>query len=137
MKKNTQITFFSGGSILYYSTASTSEAAYIIGGSDSKDVIAEFKNDAWKQLETLAKARYGHNSISLGDETMIIGGISSDSRWVNFEHLFSLISIFSDLETEIWNLTNENHKVISPTLPNGRFSYGIGLYIVPFDFCTT
>ena len=66
--------------IINYSTASTFEAAYIIGGQYSRDVIAEFKNDAWKQLETLAKDRYRHNSISLGDETMIIGGYSSDSR---------------------------------------------------------
>ena len=67
---------FSGGGVHHYSTASTSEAAYIIGGQYSKDVIAEFKNDAWQQLATLTKGRYRHNSISLGDETMIIGGYS-------------------------------------------------------------
>ena len=44
--------------------------------------------------------------------------------------------IFSDVETEIWNFTNENHKIINPTLPNDRFIYGVALYIVPFDFCT-
>ena len=39
-------------------------------------------------------------------------------------------------ETEIWNLTNENHKEVNPTLPNGLFVYGIALYMVPFDFCS-
>ena len=61
----------------YYSTASTSNAAYFIGGSGTQDVIAEFKNDAWRQLGTLTKGRYGHASISLGDEIMVIGGYSS------------------------------------------------------------
>ena len=58
----------------FYSTASTSNAAYFIGGGYSKDVIAEFKNGAWRQLGTLTKGRNKHGSISLNDETMVIGG---------------------------------------------------------------
>ena len=65
-------------SMYEYSTASTSEAAYFIGGSYSKEVIAEFKNDAWRQLGTLTKGRLVHGSISLDTETMVIGGYSSD-----------------------------------------------------------
>ena len=64
----------------YYSTASTSNAAYFIGGAYTKEVIAEFKNDSWRQLGTLTKGRERHASISLGTETMVIGGSSSDSR---------------------------------------------------------
>ena len=41
-------------SISYYSTASTSEAAYIIGGDYTKNIIAEFKNGSWRQMGTLA-----------------------------------------------------------------------------------
>ena len=68
-----------------YSTASTLEAAYVIGGYPYVyDVIAEFKNDSWRQLGTLIKGREMHGSISLGTETMIIGGTSSDSRYVYF-----------------------------------------------------
>ena len=44
--------------------------------------------------------------------------------------------IFSDKETEIWNFTNGDNKIVNPTLKNGYFSEGIGLFIVPFDFCT-
>ena len=44
-------------------------------------------------------------------------------------------NFFSALETEIWNLTNENHEEVNPTLPNGLFVYRIALYLVPFDFC--
>ena len=67
-----------------YSTTSTSNAAYFIGGSNTKEVIAEFKNDAWRQLGTLTKGRSDHGSISLGNEMMVIGGSSSDSRYVYF-----------------------------------------------------
>ena len=68
----------------YYSTASTSNAAYFIGGLFSKEVIAEFKNNTWRQLGTLTKGRSDHGSISLGNEMMVIGGSSSDSRYVYF-----------------------------------------------------
>ena len=63
-----------------YSTASTSNAAYFIGGQYTKEVIAEFKNDSWRQLGTLTKGRSSHGSISFGTETMVIGGYPSDSR---------------------------------------------------------
>jgi len=64
-------------SIRGYSTASTSEAAYIIGGGWTRNIIAEFKNDSWRQLGTLAKGRRHHGTIRLGDEVMVIGGVSS------------------------------------------------------------
>ena len=70
----------------YYSTASTSEAAYFIGGYNTEEVIAEFKNDAWRQLGTLTKGRSRHGSITLGDQTMVIGGYSYDSRLVYFNY---------------------------------------------------
>ena len=63
-----------------YSTASTVDAAYIISGDYTKDVIAEFKNDAWRNLGSLVKPRDSHGSISLNGETMIIGGYSADYR---------------------------------------------------------
>ena len=68
----------------YYSTASASNAAYFIGGQDTKEIIAEFKNDSWRQLGTLTKGRYYHGSITFDGETMVIGGYSSDGRYVYF-----------------------------------------------------
>ena len=62
--------------IAAYSTASTSEAAYIIGGVFTGGIIAEFKNNSWRQIGTLAKGRNSHGSISFNDETMVIGGNS-------------------------------------------------------------
>ena len=60
--------------IVEYSTTSTSEAAYIIGGYHTDDIIAEFKSNSWRQMGTLAKGRDSHGSITLNGETMIIGG---------------------------------------------------------------
>ena len=63
--------------VAYYSTASTSDAAYIIGGINTGDIIAEFRKDSWRQMGTLAKGRDSHGSITLNGETMVIGGFSS------------------------------------------------------------
>ena len=120
-----------------YSTASTSEAAYFIGGYYTRDIIAEFKDGTWRQSGTLAKGRWNHGSIELGNDLMVIGGSSSDHRLVYFFDYFLIIDFFSDLETEIWNFTNESNKVVNPILPDDDYAVGIGLYIVPFNFCTT
>ena len=63
---------FSG--ISAYSTVSTSEAAYIIGGHTTPDIIAEFKEESWRQVGTLAKGRSRHETLLVGDEIMVIGG---------------------------------------------------------------
>ena len=44
---------------------------------------------------------------------------------------------FSDAETEIWDFINGSNRLIDPTLGDREYMYGIGLYIVPFDFCST
>ena len=88
-------------------------------------------------MGTLAKGRLSHGSITLENELMVIGGWTSDGRLVYFYDYFLINYFFSDKETEIWNFTSESHKVVSPTLPNEDYESGIGLYIVPFNFCTT
>ena len=60
-----------------YSTAATDEAAYIIGGyqgTDYSTTIAEFKNDNWRKLGDLTQGRRYHGSISIGHQTMVVGG---------------------------------------------------------------
>jgi len=63
-----------------YSTVSTPEAAYFIGGTNTQEIIAEFKNDSWRRYGTLRKGRNYHGSILLDSEFMVIGGFSSDER---------------------------------------------------------
>ena len=120
-----------------FSTVSTSNAACIIGGRYTSKIIAEFKNDVWSRFGTLAKGRFDHGSISLGHEFMVIGGLMYDDRLVYFKNILGDKRFRSDKETEIWQFTNGNNKIINPTLPNMDYIHGIGLYLVPFDFCTT
>ena len=69
---------FAERNIAFYSTTSTKEAAYIIGGTstspDSHQTIAEFSNNTWRQIGSLVKGRYNHGSITIDSQTMIIGG---------------------------------------------------------------
>ena len=109
-----------------YSTTSTSELAYIIGGYHTKEI----KNECLESIRSFKKGRHAHVSISLGDETsmtpwynslpekkkfrhdntirtMIIGGFSSDSRWVIFCGLYLRWKFFQcswdwDLELDKW-----------------------------------
>ena len=67
--------------ISFYSVASTSEAAFVIGGHDgssSLDVIAKFENYAWSLYENLRKSRNSHGSITSGTKTLAIGGWTTD-----------------------------------------------------------
>ena len=61
-------------SIFSYSTANTPDAAYIIGGYYTQNLVAEFRNDQWAKLDDLKKGRYSHGSITVGTQTMIVGG---------------------------------------------------------------
>ena len=71
--------------IFCYSTASTETAAYFIGGEDVGghyfSTIAEFKDDEWRKVGDLAKARSSPSSISIGDETVILGGYALAGRY--------------------------------------------------------
>ena len=62
-----------------YSTASTPDAAYILGGS-VRNMVAEFKDNQWRQIASLNKGRFIHGSLSVGDQTIIIGGRSESEE---------------------------------------------------------
>ena len=63
-----------------YSTVSTNDAAFIIGGYDRNkyDNIVEYRNNEWRKLGSLGKGRSYHGAITIGQETLIIGRYSSD-----------------------------------------------------------
>ena len=65
-----------------YSTAATTDTAYIIGGiqeASYSTTIAQFKNFQWSKVGDLTQGRRGHGSVSVGTETMMIGGSVSSS----------------------------------------------------------
>ena len=59
---------------------------YIIGGSNTKNIIARYNEDnyeqTWSKLSDLMQGRYGHGSISIDHKTLIIGGWSSTDTLV-------------------------------------------------------
>ena len=60
--------------IYHYSTTSTDDAVFIIGGHDTGNIVAEYKDDKWRQVATLKQGRSRHSTIVLGSQTIIIGG---------------------------------------------------------------
>ena len=64
--------YFSG--IYHYSTTYTDDAVFIIGGHDTGNIVAEFRDWTWRQVATLKQGRSRHSSIVLGSQTIIIGG---------------------------------------------------------------
>ena len=69
--------------VAYYSTASTEDSVYIIGGwqdSSSSRTIAQFKDNEWVKIGDLNQGRRGHGSITVGLQTIIIGGKMSGSK---------------------------------------------------------
>ena len=39
------------------------------------------------------------------------------------------------VETEVWELENENSMTINPAVTGGHYINGIGMYAVEYDFC--
>ena len=60
--------------IFAYATASTQDAAYIIGGADILHFITQFKDNQWSRFGKLNRSRYVCGSLTVGDKTIIIGG---------------------------------------------------------------
>lgn len=63
--------------IFGYSTAATDNAAFIIGGYGYASTVAEFRDNQWRELGSLTNPRCYHGSITVGQETMSIGGLSA------------------------------------------------------------
>ena len=64
---------FPYGTISSYSTISTSESVYVIGGYGVYDNVAEFKNYQWRLAGNLKHGRFDHESILIGNQVFIIG----------------------------------------------------------------
>ena len=67
--------------IAFYSTVETLDTAYVIGGQGIiSDIVAQYHDDKWQRLENLNRARYGHGSILVEDQALIIGGWRRESE---------------------------------------------------------
>jgi len=53
----------------------------VIGGQGIiSDIVAQYHDDKWQRLENLNRARYGHGSILVEDQALIIGGWRRESE---------------------------------------------------------
>ena len=124
-------------SIYWYAAVSLKEQFVIFGGTHDGthplDGIFGFKNDVWTKLGILNQARYQHSAISnghcgfqvdtaIGQEIMIVGGLTSDSSEI----------LFPKLKTEVWNIEFSHNRTIKPELSGYHFYPE--LCLVPYDF---
>ena len=63
-----------------YSTISTSDAAYIIGGDGTADSVVGYIDDDWRLVGNLMNERFGHSSIAIGNQAFLIGGYFRNSK---------------------------------------------------------
>ena len=52
------------------------------------------------------------------------------------EKQYQIIEQLSVVETEVWNFSSGDIRIIDPALPRSEYAVGIGLYLVPLDFCS-
>ena len=64
--------------IFQYSATHTTDAVFIIGGAETTTVIAQFKQGKWINHSILQRGRVGHGAITIGTETIIVGGKSNE-----------------------------------------------------------
>ena len=73
-----------------YSATQTTDAAYLIGGfsvslenkGGESDEVVRFKDDVWEKIGNLNFNRIFHLSITIGKETLIIGGYTRGQNGV-------------------------------------------------------
>ena len=66
-------------SIAYYTSVSTNENVFIIGGwgpDKDQSTIAKYSTSGWSHIGSLLHTRDEHGSILIGDLVMILGGWS-------------------------------------------------------------
>ena len=112
-------------SVGYYSSVSSSDAVFIIGGFNGGDpydsTVAKFTDYNWYKIGELNTGRYSHSSVSHNGITITLGGFSR---------------AYDDVNTEFWDFDLSEGQEVGPELPRGDYSYGTALFLVELDFCT-
>ena len=88
--------------------------------------ISEFKmvngQYQWRRLATLRQQRYGAKAITLGYQTIVIGGYQPIS--------------YGTLPTEVWNLSIPYNTLRNPAVYSNNYSHGAALFpVLNTDFC--
>ena len=115
-----RLSFSNLSGIYYWSTTQTFDVAYIIGGRYTPNVVAMYKDDEWHRRDNLYQGRMGSGAITVGAQTMIIGGDSFNSQ---------------SIQTEIWKLDDEVYNITQPNLAKDAFAWGLALFEVRANYC--
>ena len=100
---------------------STKDSVYVFGGfGGHQSRVAKFFEHNWTEVGQLLNGRYGHGSVTIGFETLLISGTTSNNGL-----------------TEIWNIKNDTTREIGPKLTNYSGYKIAGLFTVPMGFCNT
>ena len=68
---------------MYYATTSSDDSVYIFGGRTgafpwNSAIIAKYNDGSWYNIGQLAQARAGFSAMTLGTNTIIIGGFPAN-----------------------------------------------------------
>ena len=113
-------------SIEGYSTTSTENAVFIIGGLCNGSNIAEYKNGKWTIVGELAKRRRSTWSITYGEQTMIIDPNDPTVEIWNLEQSIKSTTFERSYESHFHGFTTSQYH---------QFHYYSGVFLIQKDFC--
>ena len=103
-------------SVHLYTTTSTKDAIYIIGGRTNAVGIAKYENGKWSKIaDEFEKMMWSPQSITFGEQTMVF----------NEEYQTA----------QIWNL-EKGKKLRTLKTPNIELHPGFGMFLINKNFCT-
>ena len=104
--------------IILYSTTSTEDAVYIIGGVNVRqskmNIIAKYQDEEWSIVGEMKTISGLNLSVKLGDQTMIL-----DPR---------------NETVEVWNL-EQGKRLKSFKRSTGKLDYGYAVFLTNNNFC--
>ena len=120
-----------------YATTSTEFSTYIFGGRDDigydLDTVAQY-NNGWYLAGTLSQKRSESGAVSIGSQTMILGGNSENDKYERVGKSLVITFIFS-LTSEIWDTKLFEVSLTEPTLESYQWAQHIVMFAVESDFC--
>ena len=114
-------------SIQGYSTASTENAVFIIGGGWSRN-IAEYKNGKWTIVGELEKPRSSTWSITYGEQTMIIDPDDPTVEIWNLEQSIKITTFKRSYLLDFHGVTTSRYYEIH---------HYPGVFLIQNDFCNS
>ena len=134
-----------------YATTSTENSVYIFGGwtvydpndynnSGRTSFIAQYYNDQWYHVGNLNKPRHGHNAITSGSLTFVLGGgegINPGASLVVKIRNFIVFECVFRFEAEIWDHRKPSESRSTATTSPHHYNYyrEVAVFLVNENYC--